>query len=235
MGSIDFSTVPAAWTTPELLAAVAALPSDATSPAALPPPSLRWRALAGVAPADVRVVVLGQDPYHTPGKANGLAFGLDPDWAAETAYYPHSSFSNILLELGREHWVLPGAHWDLAHLPAQGVLLLNTALTAAPGEPGSYLKAWKPVVKAILAQLTQDRVVVWLAWGAKAARLAYEHATDYHAVLASTHPCRYSATRDGLAGLPPFRGSRCFKWCNTILREHGQAPVSWAGPAKEIV
>lgn len=205
--------VPAAWLTPDLFEALRAVSSRALEESVLP---REWtlRALRHFRPEETRVVILGQDPYPTSGKANGLAFGLNPEWVQRTGYRPHSSFAAILGEVHRTEG--PGElDWSLESWAKQGVLLLNTRLSVAPGRPMSHAgMGWEAAVAAILVQVPAN--AVWLAWGAEATRVARRYAATGHLHHAS-HPCKYSATR----GRYPFVG------CGHFAAARGYAGIQW--------
>jgi uracil-DNA glycosylase len=198
------------------------------------------RALAHTTPGGVRVVILGQDPYHastaitlpdssgTPPvpKACGLSFGLNPAWVELTGYRPHSSIANVLAEVERAGFT-PPADLSLEGWAQQGVLLLNTLLNVSPGQPRSHTGlGWEAVVADILDALP-EQPIVWLAWGRHAVDVASAHAKQTHFVYASTHPCRYSATR-GTTTLRAFVGSSPFAYANDCLIHAGLPPVDWS-------
>jgi uracil-DNA glycosylase len=188
-------------------------------------PALCLRALWYTAPHEVKVVVLGQDVYQKPGKANGLAFGLHPDWIATGAHEKDkSSFRNIRDEMRACGYGLEDL--TLESLARQGVLLLNTRLSCAPNRPMSHAgMGWEAVVREILEQLPDD--VVWLTWGAEARAVAEEHGAQN--VVSTSHPCRYSASRSTRAA-PAFLDSRCFSAVNSMLLLSGKTPIEWGAP-----
>lgn len=212
---------------------------DAQQPQ-VPAGDLTYRAFTYVKPEDVRVVVLGQDPYHhvTPAgttKANGLAFGLNPAWVAETQYTPHSSWANLLREVARTApggIVPPDFDASLESWARQGVLLVNTRLSCAPGLPRSHFGVgWEAVVQELLRRVLPAEPV-WLLWGSEALECAarvlepVDGSWGAHHVLTATHPCRYSATRR-TRWLDPFVGCDHFRAANEILTAAGREPIKW--------
>lgn len=195
------------------------LPSDipAIDELAYPPPALRYRALELLAPTEVRVVILGQDPYHGAGEAHGLAFSVP-----EGIKMP-PSLRNIFREVADDINVVPSQATDLTRWARQGVLLLNTALTVAPDSPGSHANAgWKQVTDAIIAALgNSDQALAFVLWG-KHAQGKRELISDKrgHLVIQSAHPSPLSAYRG-------FLGSRPFSQINRWLLEQGKTEIDW--------
>jgi uracil-DNA glycosylase len=174
--------------------------------------------------ADARVLIVGQDPYPTPGHAIGLAFAVD------RAVRPlPRSLTNILAELEADLGVTPPPHGDLSAWSAQGVLLLNRVLTVALGAPGSHRgKGWEDVTDALVDGLLADRArrdrpLVALLWGRDAQVLAPRLRTGGAEVLAAAHPSPLSARRG-------FLGSRPFSRTNALLETGGVGPVDWSLP-----
>ena len=183
----------------------------------LPPAPQLFAALEACAPDEVRVVILGQDPYPTPGHANGLAFSVAPGVALPR------SLANIYKELRTDIGTTP-ATGDLSHWAAQGVLLLNTVLTVPAGQAdGHKALGWQALTAQVLARL-DDRPRAFLLWGRKAQALATRLTADRHLVIETAHPSPLSA-RHG------FFGSRPFSAVNEWLRQRGTQPIDWAGPA----
>jgi uracil-DNA glycosylase len=182
----------------------------------LPGPGRFFRALECLEPARVQAVILGQDPYPTPGHAEGLSFSVAPG----VRPFP-GSLRNILREwsadlgfsIPREGSLLP---WARA-----GVLMLNTVLSVRAGAAGSHRgKGWEQVTEAILRRVTSSRErVVFLLWGNDARRHAGWLSEGPHAVLESGHPSPLSARL--------FLGCRCFSKANRLLMEAGREPVDW--------
>jgi uracil-DNA glycosylase len=169
--------------------------------------------------ADVRVLIVGQDPYPTPGHAIGLSFAVD----AAVRPLPRS-LSNIYKELRSDLGVEPPAHGDLTAWADAGVLLLNRSLTVAPGKPAAHRgKGWEAVTdRAIAALVERGGPLVAILWGRDAQSL--EPALGTVPVIASAHPSPMSADRG-------FFGSRPFSRANDLLREQGADPVDWSLPA----
>lgn len=184
---------------------------------AYPPPELRYRALELVAPSDVRVVILGQDPYHGAGEAHGLAFSVP-----EGTRMP-PSLRNIFREVADDLGVEPPGSTDLTRWARQGVLLLNTALTVAADSPGSHANAgWKRVTDAIIAALGQsDLPLAFVLWGKHAqGKRGLIPDNGLHLVIESAHPSPFSAHRG-------FFGSRPFSRVNRWLLAQGKAEIDW--------
>lgn len=195
---------------PRVRAALAADPRPL-----LPPEDLRLAALKAVRPEAVRVVILGQDPYPTPGHANGLAFSVAPGVALPR------SLANIFAEMRSDLGAAPTSG-DLSHWAAQGVLLLNTSLSVPEGDAGGHAKiGWDPLISQILERVAA-RPLAFVLWGAKAQARAAQVIGPEHGVFASPHPSPLSARRG-------FFGSRPFSAVNAWLEKHGEKPIDWVG------
>lgn len=168
--------------------------------------------------AEVRVLILGQDPYPTPGHPIGLSFAVDP----HVRPLPRS-LSNIYRELHDDLEIPPAPHGDLSAWSDQGVLLLNRVLTVAPGAAGSHRKwGWEKITEqAIRALAARDAPLVAILWG-KDAQSVRPLLGDTP-VIESVHPSPLSASRG-------FFGSRPFSHANALLREQGAAPIDWRIP-----
>lgn len=165
--------------------------------------------------ADVRVLIIGQDPYPTPGHAIGLSF------AVERGVRPlPRSLMNIYRERESDLGIPPAPHGDLTAWSAQGVLLLNRVLTVRPGAAGSHRGwGWEAVTElAIRALAARDAPLVAILWGKDAANL--QPLLGDTPVIASAHPSPLSARRG-------FFGSRPFSRANELLAQQGAAPVDW--------
>ncbi len=186
-------------------------------------PANPLRALQTLAPEAVRVVILGQDPYHGPGQANGLAFAVSPGVS------PPPSLRNILTELARDYGCpLPRAEGLLDDWARQGVLLLNTSLTVTEGQAGSHAQwGWQSLTAQVFAQLVaQPRPLVFMLWGRHAqAMCPPEGQRGPHAWLLANHPSPLSARRPP----QPFIGCGHFRQANVFLQAHGQLPIDWLG------
>ena len=185
------------------------------------------RALELTAPNDVRVVILGQDPYHEPGQAMGLSFSVP----AGQRLPP--SLRNVYKELSQDLGCEPPATGDLTPWARQGVLLLNTTLTVRE----HVRLGWQSLTNYLVRHTTElPQPICYLAWGRHAATLVTSAVEDARSagtlagekcVLSSTHPSPLSANRAG-GGLVPFMGSRPFSQANAFLASHGAKPVQWA-------
>lgn len=179
-----------------------------------PDPARRFRALTLCPPEKTRVVILGQDPYHTPGKADGLAFSIPAGFGGRLAALGNI-FKEIESDLGETR-----RSTDLTDWAHQGVLLLNTALSVAEGAPKSHTKlGWADLVNQVIAA-TQKRPTAYLLWGQDAHKRA--PAEGDNLILKHTHPSPLSAYRG-------FFGSRPFSTLNEWLIAGGQQPIDWVG------
>jgi uracil-DNA glycosylase len=183
----------------------------------LPPPDRVFAALALTPPDAVRVVILGQDPYPTPGHAQGLAFSADP------GVHPlPRSLANIFAELRADTGAAPDKG-DLRFWAGQGVLLLNTVLTVPTGLPQGHAGlGWQALTGQVLARL-QDRPRAYLLWGRSAQALARSVPAPPNLKLETAHPSPLSARRG-------FLGSRPFSRTNAWLQARGEAAINWSHP-----
>ena len=167
---------------------------------------------------DVRVLVVGQDPYPTPGHAVGLSFSVAPD----VRPLPRS-LQNIFRELVADTGVAPPGNGDLTPWADRGVLLLNRVLTVQPGKPASHRgKGWEEVTdQAIRALVARDEPLVAILWGRDAQTLKPLLAEAEVPWVESVHPSPMSADRG-------FFGSRPFSRVNALLEELGADPVDWS-------
>lgn len=193
-----------------------------------------FRSLQYFDPTDTRVVILGQDPYHTPGKASGLAFGYHPTYFED----PDSSLANILEEAGYTEEVraemTPIQRRELYSLEKwalQGVLLLNTCLTVEHHKPLSHAHLGYQVhVFEILKFLSRNTDSIFMLWGAEARRLGMELELGGDRILYASHPCRFSHSRmsEGRDGvIPSFTGSSCFSRANDMLAVLDLKQIAW--------
>ncbi len=168
--------------------------------------------------SQVKVVILGQDPYHGPGQAHGLCFSVRQG-------VPPPSLVNIFRELNHDLGIPIPRHGHLQSWAAQGVLLLNAVLTVEHGQAGSHQgKGWERFTDAVVAAVNQHcRHVVFLLWGAQAQRKGAAIDTTRHRVLKAPHPSPLSAHRG-------FLGCRHFSQANQWLTHQGIEPVDWALP-----
>jgi uracil-DNA glycosylase len=163
----------------------------------------------------VKVLIVGQDPYPTPGHPIGLSFAVDD----HVRPLPRS-LSNIYQELNADLGIPPAAHGDLSAWSDQGVLLLNRVLTVAPGAPASHRGwGWEKVTEhAILELVARGGPLVAILWGRDAANL--RPLLGSTPVIESPHPSPLSASRG-------FFGSRPFSRANDLLAQQGASPVDW--------
>lgn len=185
--------------------------------AAAPPwqPADPFRALRLTPRDKTRVVILGQDPYPTPGRATGLAFSFPPGEP------PRHSLKNILTELAADTGT-PKADGDLTPWATQGVLLLNTVLTVPLNETNGHKGwGWETLVAQILQATAADGPRAFVLWGGPAQRLTAQLPRANHLFLTAPHPSPLSAHRG-------FFGSRPFTAINHWLTAQGQTPINWA-------
>lgn len=164
----------------------------------------------------VKVVIIGQDPYHGPNQAQGLSFSVP----ANQKIPP--SLQNIYKELEREYQQPIYRSGDLQDWAKQGVLLLNAALSVEAGKPNSHANiGWKTFTDDILRVLNkEDRPIVFMLWGYNARQAAKFLNNPNHLVLQSTHPSPLSAHKG-------FIGCNHFKQANSFLESHGLEPIHW--------
>jgi len=167
---------------------------------------------------DVKVLIVGQDPYPTPGHPIGLSFAVD----AHVRPLPRS-LTNIYQELNSDLGIPPAAHGDLSAWSDQGVMLLNRVLTVAPGAPASHRGwGWEKVTEhAIRTLVGRRRPLVAILWGRDAASL--RPLLGDTPIIESAHPSPLSARRG-------FFGSRPFSRANALLQQQGADPVDWSLP-----
>ncbi len=184
-----------------------------------PPRGTRLAALA-LTPLDaVKVVILGQDPYHGAGQAHGLSFSV-----AKGVRIP-PSLANIYKELRDDCGIEPAAHGDLSHWARQGVLLLNTSLTVEQGQAGSHRQiGWQAITGAVLAAVAaKPEPCVFMLWGNHARQVADQVPglkTSPHLLLTAPHPSPFSAYTG-------FLGCRHFSQANAFLERHGRGGIDW--------
>ena len=164
----------------------------------------------------VKVVILGQDPYHGPGQAHGLSFSVGPGVA------PPPSLQNIYKELAGDLGIAHPGHGNLESWARQGVLLLNSCLTVEDGRAGSHQgKGWERFTDAVIAALNQEhKGLAFILWGRKAQDKGASIDRDRHLVITSVHPSPLSAHNG-------FFGSRPFSRTNDYLAAQGKSPIDW--------
>ncbi|WP_208860605.1 uracil-DNA glycosylase [Pseudovibrio ascidiaceicola] len=189
---------------------------EAEGKAIYPPTTDCYAAFNAAALSDVRVVILGQDPYHGAGQAHGLSFSV-----RKGVKLP-PSLRNIYKELESDLGYAPAPHGCLTHWAEQGVLLLNTSLSVEEAKAGSHAKkGWAPFTDAAIKGLSEAREhLVFILWGAHAQKKLELIDESKHLVLMSAHPSPLSARRG-------FIGSAPFSKTNAYLKEHGIAEIDW--------
>lgn len=185
-----------------------------------PPGPEMFAALDHTPLSQVRVVILGQDPYHGPGQAHGLCFSVRRGVAAPP------SLLNIFKEIHADLGIRPPAHGELTHWAQQGVLLLNSVLSVQAGQAGSHQgRGWETFTDAVIRVLDAKRSgLVFLLWGSHAQRKGRFIDTRKHLVLKAAHPSPLAANRGG------WFGCRHFSQTNQYLVAHGHAPIDWSLP-----
>lgn len=182
-----------------------------------PPPKFLFRAFE-LTPFDaVKVVILGQDPYHGKGQANGLCFAVNYDVKLPP------SLQNIFKEIESDlEKPLESRSGDLSRWATQGVLLLNATLTVRASSAGSHQnKGWEQFTDAVIQKLSDEREsLVFILWGNYARTKGAHIDRTKHLVIESPHPSPFSAYNG-------FFGSKPFSKTNTYLEEHGQIPINW--------
>lgn len=210
-----------------------------------PPQDQIFNALNLTRPEDLKICILGQDPYHGAGQANGLAFSVPP------GIKPPPSLVNIFHELVADTGANMPSGGDLTPWAKQGVLLLNTSLTVYHRQPASCVDwGWSDFIRDILtASLKLPQPIVYILWGAHARNtladcpvhvnyMLHHGAPDVRSIQAnrvtkaaitSSHPSPYSASSDSRTAMP-FLGSRVFTTANAMLKAMGSTPVDWTLP-----
>jgi len=183
----------------------------------LPPASLWFNAMNSMSFDKLKVVILGQDPYPTPGHAHGLCFSVLP----EVKPLP-KSLLNINTELKDDLGIDNSHNGYLQSWADQGVLLLNAVLTVEQGKPNSHQgRGWETFTDAIIQTINQEKEhVVFILWGAYAQKKAAHIDTRKHHIIKSAHPSPLSAYRG-------FFGSKPFSQTNQYLEKMGKEPINW--------
>lgn len=180
-----------------------------------PPGALVFNAFNLTPYNQLKVVILGQDPYHGPGQAEGLCFSVPQ------GIKPPPSLVNIFKELKTDLGITPPNHGSLVKWAQQGVLLLNASLTVNAGEANSHAKCgWQTFTDAVIKKISDDKEgIVFLLWGnfARAKKVLID--TNKHFVLEAAHPSPLSGGA--------FFGSRHFSQTNDILKKQGKEPIDW--------
>jgi uracil-DNA glycosylase len=163
----------------------------------------------------VKVVIIGQDPYHGKGQANGLAFSVDKDITIPP------SLKNIFKEIKSDLKQQPPENGDLAFWANQGVLLLNTVFTVEEGRPDSHSGiGWEKLTDKIISILNTKKKIVFLLWGAKALKKGLNIDRNKHKVFYAPHPSPLSAYKG-------FFGCKHFSKTNLYLKNQGLEPIRW--------
>ncbi|MFA9289039.1 MAG: uracil-DNA glycosylase [Weeksellaceae bacterium] len=164
---------------------------------------------------EVKVVIVGQDPYHGAGQANGLSFAVNDGIKLPP------SLQNIYKEIKNDLGITPYPSGDLSRWAKQGVLMLNSVLTVAAGMPASHSKkGWEEFTDGVIGSLNENRQhIVYLLWGKYAQNKGLVIDRDKNLVLTSAHPSPYSATQ--------FFGNHHFSKCNEYHEIHGTEPIDW--------
>ena len=181
----------------------------------------------------VKVIILGQDPYHSPGLAQGLAFSIPSNIPINSREFP-SSLRNIRKALALENFGnLP--HGDLHHWASQGVLLLNTALSVKLGEAGSHANiGWSSLVNQLISALTMQKPhLVWMLWGGHAqSKLSLIEQGRDQLILCSSHPSGLGVFKTDRPFLKSGGQESCghFTKANRWLEDHHRSPITWVEP-----
>jgi len=181
-----------------------------------PPASKIFAAINAVKFNQVKVIILGQDPYHNPGQAHGLSFSVP------SGIKQPPSLKNILKEIQRDLKIISSTSGDLTPWTTQGVLLLNTTLTVQAHHPASHQnKGWQSFTDAIIQQLsTQRQNLVFMLWGKHAQKKGAKIDPKKHLLLTTTHPSPLAAYRG-------FLGCAHFSKANQYLIQQGLTPINW--------
>lgn len=221
-------SLPASWRSPlqdtlaapETMALERFLDVEINGGKTIYPPRPAWFRALELTPLDkVRVVILGQDPYHGAGQAHGLAFSVPP------GIRPPPSLMNIFKELESDLGIPRPSHGCLEHWARQGVLLLNSVLTVEMAKAASHSrKGWEQFTDAIISVVNErPEPVAFLLWGAYAHKKAANVDASRHLVLQAAHPSPLSAYNG-------FLGSKVFSQCNAFLVSKGSPPIDWNLP-----
>jgi uracil-DNA glycosylase len=182
-----------------------------------PPGALIFNAFNKCSFDEVKVVILGQDPYHGRGQANGLCFSVND------GIVQPPSLKNIFKEIHDDLGLSIPGNGNLEKWSEQGVLLLNATLTVRANQAGSHQnKGWEEFTDAVVKYLSEEKEnVVFMLWGSYAQRKGEQITRSKHLVLKSPHPSPYSADRG-------FFGNKHFSKSNAYLEEKGKAPIDWS-------
>ncbi len=222
--------IPSSWTAavgaeldkPYFRSLSAFLDTERAHKTVFPPARDVFRALEVTPFADVRVLLLGQDPYHDDGQAHGLCFSVKPPTR------PPPSLKNIFKELQTDLGCTPPEHGDLTAWARQGVLLLNAVLTVEAHRANSHKgKGWETFTDAVIASLNaRETPLVFCLWGAYARKKAKLVDTSRHTVIEGAHPSPLSMKK--------FFGSKPFSAINGALAAQGHQPITWQLDARPL-
>lgn len=204
------------WEKPYFAQLVHFVHNEYRSQAVFPPGKQIFAAFDSTPFASVKVVILGQDPYHEPGQAHGLCFSVN-----DGVPFP-PSLQNIFKEVHDDTGAPIPASGNLTRWAQQGVLLLNATLTVRQGVAGSHQgQGWEAFTDAVIQHLSDSREhLVFILWGSFAIRKGAHINRMRHLVLTSPHPSPLSAYRG-------FFGNHHFSQANAYLAQHGQTPIQW--------
>lgn len=182
----------------------------------LPPQNEIFSAFHAISPDQVKIVLLGQDPYHGIGQAHGMCFSVKPHVKIPP------SLRNIFKELQNDLQIPIPAHGNLSKWAEQGVLLLNSSLTVRQSEPGSHQKkGWEIFTDEVIRKLSEEKAgIVFILWGKEAQKKLSLINADKHHVLSANHPSPLSAHRG-------FFGCKHFSTANEIIEDQGKKPIDW--------
>ena len=182
-----------------------------------PPSSLIFNALNTTPLSHVKVVIIGQDPYHGPNQAHGLSFSVQKGLALPP------SLRNIFHELNTDLNIPISKHGNLTAWATQGVLLLNSVLTVEAGQPTSHQKqGWEDFTDHVIDVLNEQcEHIVFILWGAYAQRKGQRIDPNKHLILKAAHPSPLAANRGG------FFGCKVFSKTNNYLKQNGIEPINW--------
>ena len=182
-----------------------------------PPPNLIFNAFNQFDFKDLKIIILGQDPYHGKGQANGLCFSVDDNIKIPPSL--KNIFKEMYTDLGEE-FILPKSG-NLNYLAKQGILLLNNSLTVQESKPNSHLKYWHGFTPKIIEYICENcKYKVFLLWGNNAKKVK-KYIKGDHYILEANHPSPLSANKGG------WWGNKHFSKCNEILFELGDEQIDW--------
>ena len=198
------------------------LKAEYTNNECFPPKDLIFNSFRQTNINDVKVVILGQDPYHEPGQAMGLSFSVPQSIKLPPSLV--NIFKEIGNEFGQEDYEKIRTNGDLTFWAKQGVLLLNSVLSVRSGEAGSHANhGWEEFTDNVIRKVNEmDKPIVFMLWGKYAKKKASLLNNPKHLVLETSHPSPFSARRG-------FFGCNHFKDCNSFLLNNGVTPINWLG------